>query len=166
MLPSPHHDDLLSEMFSSANVGPHDDVLLETTLRAVRKRRRLRRVRRIATGFVALGLVAIGVWRFARPIHTMAPDELGSALVEVATQPFPAEAVVRTTALKPEFVVSTRPDPSLVLIASRPGGYQLWSDDQLLAFLGPGSAALTGKGTGSVRLIFLDREKEQELRVQ
>lgn len=143
------HHRLLRDVLSEDAPAELESVVLEATLRHVRRRRQQRMVTRFAAPMTA-ALVALGIWTARRetvPVYQ------------------PLYAPVSTAALPARHVISTRPFGSIVSNADAPrvamvetnpdGILRLLRDEELLALLGNGKAALVRTSSDTQQLIVL-----------
>ena len=134
------------------------DAVLQTTLVAVRRRRRLRTGVRLGLGMcllVVTGWVALSDWRESEPIA----EETGSTPVEIGTPPKVEIAMVKSKPLPLQFVVRTdaaRVESYIVRTGTSARGVGKASDSELLAALDGQSVILATDRSGRSELRILD----------
>jgi len=157
-------DQLLSDVF-----GEPDEfraVLLEQTLRRVRRHRQFRRCRQ---GFaVVVGVIAVAFvcWRTSQPtalhLPVKAPD-----LVTIRSQPLPPSMTFETRYGTLSVVVSSSAAYALVETGASEHLFRQIDDEQLLALLAGGRpVALVRLGPHQAELVFVNPEDTNGFPIQ
>ena len=164
MKPESEQHSLLDDVLSEAAPADFERALLDGTLRAVRRRRRMRQCSR---GLAAAGVfagIALAVWNALLPTT---PVKLARpALHIVSSQPLPASMVTRT---KPDSVVvvtSSLTTFVMVETGAIKDPFQEINDEQLLALAGRRPVALVRQGPHQAELLFLNPEDTNGFPVQ
>jgi hypothetical protein len=159
MNPKPERETFLTDVLSGN--GGDCEMLLQTTLRHVRRRRRWRRAGPPA--LVAAGLMIALVWS----LHPFGGSEK-PAIAEtkppvtiIGTQPLPSDMVVETRLGLTPVVHSSGGYVAIIETGQIPRVWELIDDRQLLALLDGRPAMLVKRGPNEEELIFsipADRE--------
>ncbi len=151
-------DRLLNDILAEpGETGEPRDALLDRTLRQVRRRRTVRRVRRTGVGVAVLLLpvITLLLWRVHLP---RGPEIISShaPYVVVRTAPLPLAAVLETRPFASSEMVASVPSLHLARIATRPEErqYREIDDDTLLALAGTNAVVLVRLGPHSAELVF------------
>jgi hypothetical protein len=157
----PDNEHLLTDVFAEAAPAGFREVMLDQTLRLLRRRRRWRQTRHLAALLVALGLLAVLV-RQNFPPHPLAPMPAAKAKIKnyelVCTRPLSAGAIVVTRPLSADQLVASVATAEIVQTSS--GIFRVINDDELLALVASRPAALIRLGPNSERLIFANPDDE------
>jgi hypothetical protein len=144
-------NDILAEPDES---GQRRDALLDRTLRHVRRRRTVRRLRRAGAVLLLLPMIALLMWRVRTP---KGPEMVNRQLpyVLVRTAPLPPSAVIATQPFASSGLVASAPSPNIASITTRPEDreYREIDDTTLLALAGT-NAVLVRLGPHSAELVF------------
>jgi hypothetical protein len=144
--------DILAEPEES---GDRRDALLNRTLRHVRRRRTVRRLRRAGTTLLLVSAIALLLWRAHPP---QGPELVNRQLpyVLVRTAPLPPSAVVATHPLATSGLVASAPSLNIASITTRleDREYREIDDATLLALAGTNAAVLVRLGPHSAELVF------------
>ena len=152
----PEGDHLLDDVLTEAEEFP--GALLDETLRAVRQRRRLRRSSR---GLAVLGVLAVGaavVWNTLLPARRV--EVVHPALHIVSSRPLPSAMIVATRPGGLTMVTSSPKTHLLVETGSINDPFKEINDEQLLALADGRPAALVRHGPHQAELIFLNPDDE------
>ena len=164
MKPEFEQHSLLKDVLAETAPRHFERLLLDGTLRAVRRRRRRRQCSR---GLAAVGVfaaIALAVWNALRPtssVHVIQP-----ALHIVSSQPLAASMVVRS---KSGGVVAVSSSPTtfeLVQTGSILDPFKEITDEQLLALVRGRPAALVRQGPHQAELLFLNPEDTNGFPIQ
>ncbi|HEX2101902.1 MAG TPA: hypothetical protein VHF69_14615 [Candidatus Synoicihabitans sp.] len=162
MNPRLERDALLHDVLAEGEPAAFQASLLESTLRRVRRRRRLIRARRI--GGVALAATAVALvllHRVEAPVGGEATEVPSHRVVR--TEQLPPSVVVRTESLHPDRIISST--PFFAVVRTDPKFRARFIDDaELLALAGPGAAVLIRTGPHSQALIPVDGELPARMR--
>jgi len=152
---------LLSDVLAEDSNADFREALLDQTLRVVRRKRRIRKVRRGA--YASLMVVALALISFHFFISKPpASKRLEPSYALVVTQPFPASAVLATSRDHSVATISTSPTVEWIATAeSSPILHQL-DDDELLALL-PSPALLVRRGPHIAELVFANTDAQHIL---
>ncbi len=156
MKPESEQHSLLDYVLTEAAPADFERALLDGTLCAVRRRRRMRRWSR---GLAAVGVfatIALAVWNALLPTTPVKLFRPGLHIV--SSQPLPASMVVGT---KPGSVVIVTSSPTtfvLVETGAIKDPFQEINDEQLLALAGERPVALVRQGPHQAELLFLNPE--------
>jgi len=149
-------DALLKDVFGEAAPASIREAMLGESLRMVRRRCRTRRLGGAAAWLIVLGLTVV-LLRQNTPRH-----------LEVLSRPAMAEksyTLVRSHPLLAAAVVTTRPLSSgqfvgaaafAGIVRTKPGGFHVINDDELLALLSPRPCALIQVAPNSEKLVFVN----------
>ena len=147
---------LLNEILAEpGGSGELRDALLNRTLRQMKHRRTVRRVRWAGSVLLVLPALALLLWRVHLPQRpTAANPQVPYVLVR--TEPMPRSALVATQPFAPSGLVASAPSLNLATIATRPEapGYREIDDATLLALAGTNAAVLVHLGPHSAQLVF------------
>lgn len=158
--------DLLSDVFSEGNAGAFERSLLEQTLLAARKRRRIRKAARASAILVALvGLAWVALPHLPPRRAVPAAFHEDSRINIVYTAPLPEGVTISTKPLEASQLKVTRPSTELAQVSTQRGGFVLIGDKELLAFTAPGEAILVARDATHKELIFLHPKSEAPARV-
>ena len=164
MKPESEQNSLLDDVLTETAPADFEHALLDGTLRAVRRRRRLRRASRgLAVGGV-FAAIALAVWNALLP--TTPVNLVRPTLHIVWSQPLPASMVVGT---KPDSVVVVTSSPRtfvMVETGSIKDPFQEINDEQLLALAVGRPVALVRQGQHQAELLFLNPEDKNGFPVQ
>ena len=156
---------LLSDILAEESDAGFRDALFGQTLRAVRRQRRFRAVRRAGSVAVFLMLSALLAFHFFKPrtsLVTLLQRGTGNDYALVHTQPLSQAMIVTTQPfISSRQVASTPPVHIITTSDSRPSVVEL-TDDQLLELAKGAPVALVRHGPHQAELIFAnesDREK-------
>ena len=150
-------DRLLSDILAERReAGDMRDALLDRTLRHVKRRRTIRRVRRAGSVLLLLLLpIVVSVWRVHPP---QAPEAVNRQVpyVLVRTAPLPQSALIETQPFAPSGLVASAPSLSAASITTRPEdrAYREIDDATLLDLAGTNAAVLVRLGPHSAELVF------------
>ena len=155
MRPESEHS-LLDDVLTEAAPAHFERALLNRTLRAVRRRRRMRQCSR---GLAAVGVfaaIALAVWNALLPTTPVKLFRPGLHIV--SSQPLPASMVVGT---KPDSVAVVTSSPTTFVMVETgviKDPFTEITDEQLLALAGGRPAALVRQGPHQAELLFLNPE--------
>jgi hypothetical protein len=145
---------LLDDVLAEAAPAGFERAVQERTLRAIRHRRRTRRLRRgfaIAGAFAAIVMAAWNaIWQ------SSSVKSIGPALNIVSSQPLPPSMVIRTSIDSVAVVTSSATSCVVVETGSIKNPFKEIDDEQLLALAGGRRVALVRQGPHQAELIFLD----------
>jgi len=144
---------LLSDILAETAPSRFREDLLGETLRLVKHRRWVRRLRRTATVLAVVGLLGMLTWvGLVIGERTSTPSARSYLLVRTA--PFPKGAIITTQPLSGNRIVGS----VVSVVRTTPDGARshLIDDDTLLALVAPRPAALVRIGPHSARLIFVE----------
>ena len=149
-------DRLLSDILAEpGGAGERRDAMLNRTLRHVKRRRTIRRVRRAGSVLLLLLSTVLLVWRVQLP---QAPEAVLHQVpyVLVRTAPLPRSALIETQPFAPTGLIASAPSLSAVSITTRPEerGYREIDDAALLNLAGTNAAVLVRLGPHSAELVF------------
>jgi hypothetical protein len=149
-------DRLLSDILAEpGEAGERRDALLNRTLRHVKRRRTIRRVRRAGSVLLLLLPIVLLVWRVHLP---QAPEAVNRQVpyVLVRTAPLPRSALIETQPFAPSGLVASAPSLSAASITTRPEerAYREIDDATLLDLTGTNAAVLVRLGPHSAELVF------------
>ena len=156
MKPESQQHSLLDDVLTEAAPADFERTLFDGTLRAVRRRRRLRQCSR---GLAAVGIfaaIAVAVWNALLP--TTSVNLVQPTLHIVSSQPLPASMVVGT---KPDSVVVVTSSPTTFVVVETGAikdPFQEINDEQLLALAGGRPVVLVRQGPHQAELLFLNPE--------
>ncbi len=149
----PDHRSLLDDVLAESAPGDFGDRALGATLHAVRRHRRLRRIRKSVTAMTVVVLGGICAWWSGRVARSGSGVE---RLAVVQTTPLPADNIVHTRALAPrQTIFSTACIPTVRTPAAGPSLRHI-GDTELLALTRGHPAVLVREGPATQALIFLD----------
>jgi len=164
MKPESEQNSLLDDVLAETAPAHFERALLDGTLRAVRRQRRMRQCNR---GLAAVGVfaaIALAVWNALLPSTSV--KFVRPALHIVSSQPLPASMVVGT---KPGSVVVVTSSPTtfvMVETGSIQDPFQEINDEQLLALAAGRPAALVRQRPHQAELLFLNPEDTNGFPVQ
>jgi len=147
---------LLSDILAErGEAGDLRDALLHRTLRHVKRRRTIRRVRRAGSVLLLLLPIVLLVWRVHLPQAPVAVNRQ-VPYVLVRTAPLPRSALIETQPLEASELVASAPSLSVASITTRPEhrGYREIDDATLLDLAGTNAAVLVRLGPHSAELVF------------
>ena len=156
MRPESEQHSLLDDVLTEAAPADFERALLDGTLRAVRRRRRMRRCSRGLAVAGVFAAIVIALWHSlwpSTPVRLIRP-----ALHIVSSQPLPASMVVST---RPNSVVVTSSSPTTFVVIETGAikePFQEINDEQLLALAGGRPVALVRQGPHQAELLFLNPE--------
>src|SRR5688572_33166801 len=136
----PEQDNLLDDVLGEAAPADFERALLDATLRAVRRRRRMRQCSRGLAAAGVFAAIAVAVWNTFLP--TTSINLVGPTLHIVSSQPLPASMVVETRPVSVRVVTSSPTTFVMVETGSIKDPFQEITDEQLLALVGNRPAAL------------------------
>jgi hypothetical protein len=144
--------DILAEPSGS---GERRDALLNRTLRQVKRRRTVRRVRWAGSVLLVLPALALLLWRVHLPQGPKTANRQVPYLL-VRTEPMPRSALLGTHPFATSALVASAPSPNLTAITTQPEarGYREIDDATLLALAGTNAAVLVRLGPHSAQLLF------------
>jgi len=158
---------LLRDVFGEAAPASLREAMLGESLRMVRHRHKIRRVGRATAWLVALGLAVVLI----RQSASRHPDVFSKATPAMVGRSY---TLVRSQPLLPAAMVATRPLSSgqfigatvfAGIVRTRPDGFRVINDDELLALLSPRPCALIQVGPNSERLVFVNPDDANGLPV-
>jgi hypothetical protein len=156
MKPESEQHSLLDDVLSETAPADFEHALLDGTLRAVRRRRRIRQGSR---GLAAVGVfaaIAVAVWNALLPAPSV--NLVPPTMHIVSSQPLPASMVVAT---KPDGAVVVTASPTTFVVVETGAikdPFQEINDEQLLALAGGRPVALVRQGSHQAELLFLNPE--------
>jgi len=164
MKPESVQHSLLTDVLAENAPADFERALLDDTLRAVRRRRRLRRSSRGLAVAGVLAAIGLTIWNALPPLAPL-------YLVR------PSLRIVNSQALPPSMVIGTKPGSVVVVTSSlatvlvvETGSIQdpfkEINDEQLLALVGGRPAALVRQGPNQAELLFLNPEDTNGFRIQ
>ena len=158
------HRPLLDDVLAEAAPADFERALLDGTLRAVRRRRRMHHWNRGLAVVGVFAAIALVVWKALLP---------GTPVKLIR----PALGMVSSRPLPPSMIITTRPG-SVAVVASSPKTFMLVEtgsimdpfkeidDEQLLALAAGHPAALVRQGPHQAELLFLNPEDTNGFPVQ
>jgi len=158
------HRFLLDDVLAEAAPADFERALLDGTLRAVRRRRRMHHWSRGLAVVGVFAVISLVFWR------TLLPGTPGKVVR-------PALRIVLSKSLPPSMIITTRPG-SVAVVASSPKTFVLVEtgsimdpfkeidDEQLLALAAGHPAALVRQGPRQAELLFLNPEDTNGFPVQ
>jgi len=151
------NEELLDDVLAEAAPADFREALLDTTLRQVRRRRRLRRARNVAGVVAALLLLGALVWpKNAKqtPIAIAPPTKkaVEQSYTLVTTQPLSPDNMVQTHPFGTPQIITSRATVEIVQTAAE--NFHLINDEQLLALTADHPAILVRTGPHSEELVF------------
>ena len=164
MKPEQEYHVLLDDVLTESVPADFEPALLDGTLRAVRRRRRSRR---LARGLSVVGLctaIALALWNSLWP-RTPA-KWVRPALNIVHTRPLPPSMIVRTKPDGVAFISSSAATFQLVETGAIKDPFKEIDDEQLLALAGGRRVALVRQAPHQAELIFLDLADKDGFPVQ
>ncbi len=155
MKPTPERETFLTDVLSGNDSGGDGEMLLQTTLRHVRRRRRWKRAGRPA--LVAAGVMLALVWSLQPFSHVEKPVVAAAKppVTIISTQPLPPGMVVETRMGLTSVVHSTAGNVAIIETRQIPRAWELIDDRQLLALLDGRPAMLVKRGPHEAELIFV-----------
>ena len=156
MKPESERLNLLDDVLANAAPTEFQRELLEGTLRAVRRRRRMRQCGRGLAVAGVFAAIALSVWNALLP--TTSVKLVRPALHIVSSQPLPASMIVETRPISVLVVTSSPTTFVMVETGSIKDPFQEITDEQLLALVGNRPAALVRQGPHQAELLFLNPE--------
>lgn len=153
-------ENLLADVLAE-NVSPEfRAAALAATLRAARRRRQFRQLRKGAGIFCAVVLLAVVGKNFLKPPAVPAPQVKAvpkSSYELVRTQPLPAKDIVSTKSFSEIQIVSSSA-ATVMEIATTRGNFRRINDAELLALVAGNPAILIRTGPDSEELVFANPE--------
>ncbi len=149
-------DRLLRDILAEpGEVDARRDALLHRTLRNVRRRRTIRRLRRAGSVLLLLPAMVLLVWWVQLPSRPQAVTRR-LPYVLARTEPLSPSALIQTQPFAPSGVIATAPSLNVNSIATRPEDrrYHEIDDAALLALAGTNGAVLVRSGPHSAELVF------------
>jgi len=149
-------NELLDDVLAEAAPAGFREALLDETLRVVRRRHRIRRVRNIAGVFVALTLLGLLILqRTSRPPSVAiapTPKAAEKSYTLISTQPLsPGSIIITRPPAAVPFVTSTA---TVTVVETSLGNFRSINDQQLLALVAAHPAVLVRTGPHSEQLVF------------
>jgi hypothetical protein len=149
---------LLDDVLAESSPPDFRTALLGEVLRQARRRRRWRQSRSAMGLLVALFSTTWLVWHNrVEKLSAVSPPRIIPVVTSyqlVATQPFPADAVVVTANSARAGTISS--SATVVQIATSSTGFRYLDDNELLELAGPGAAILIRTGPHSEELVFAE----------
>jgi len=155
---------LLDDVLAEAAPADFERVLLEGTLRAVRRRHRTRRLTRGLAVVGACAAIIAVVWNALWPFSSVKSVRPGLSIV--SSQPLPPSMIVGTQPGSVVVVSSSAKTVVLVETGSIKDPFREINDEQLLALVGKRPAALVRHGTHEAELLFVNPEDTNGFPVQ
>src|SRR5205809_7101929 len=103
---SADNERLLADVLAEESDPGLRELLLGQTLHLVRRHRRFRKVRRVASAMAVIAGLLLLVWRFL-PSPANGPVVPAKPYTLVHTQPLPASAIVETTPFPPSNLITS-----------------------------------------------------------
>src|SRR6266498_1619402 len=156
MKPESEQHSLLNDVLAEDARAELEHSLLDGTLRAVRRRRRMRQCSRGLATVAVFAAIALAVWNALLP--TTPVDLVRPTLHIVSSQPMPASMLVAT---RPDSVAVVTSSPRtfvMVETGSIKDPFTEITDEQLLTLVGWRPAALVRQGQHQAELLFLNPE--------
>ena len=156
MKPESQQHGLLDDVLREGAPADFERTLLDGTLRAVRRRRRMRQCSRGLAAAGVFAAIALAVWNALLP--TTPVNSVRPALQIVSSKPLPASLVVAT---KPDSVVVVTSSPATFVVVETGAikdPFEEIDDEQLLALAGGRPVALVRQGPHQAELLFLNPE--------
>lgn len=152
-----NNDELLNDVLGEAAAVGFREALLNTTLGAVRRRRRFRYARNVAGVLIVLAVLAVLIFPRhpgKQPIAIAPTNEkpIEKSYTLVSTIPLPTNAIIKTHSLATVQFVSSR--TAVEIVQTTAGNYRIINDEELLALVAAHPAALVRTGPHSEKLIF------------
>ena len=164
MKPESERPNLLDDLLADAAPAEFERELLEGTLRAVRRGRRVRQCRRGLAGAVVFAVIALAVWNPLLP--TTSVNRARPTLHIVSSQPLPASRVIDTRPLSVPVVTSSPTTFMKVETGSIKDPFLEITDEELLALVEGRPEALVRQGPHQAELLFLNAEDTNGFPVQ
>jgi|SRR5438128_3319051 len=155
------HHSLLEDVLAEAVPADFGRVLLDGTLRAVRRRRQVRQWSRGLAVVGAFAAIALTIWNTLLPTPSVR-----SGLRVVSSRPLPPSMIVET---QPGGVTLVTSSPNTFLpvkTGANEDSFQEINDEQLLALAGDRPVVLVRGGPHQAELIFLNPEDKDGFPVQ
>lgn len=158
-------DELLDDVLGEAAPAGFREALLDTTLRQVRRRRRVRYARNALGMLIVLALLIALIF----PKHTgrqpiaIAPTKekpLEKSYTLINTQPLPSSELVTTHSPATVQLITTK--TTVEIVQTTTGNYRLINDEELLALVAAHHAALVRTGPNSEKLIFANPQDAKD----
>jgi hypothetical protein len=158
--PESNDDELLRDVFGEAAPASLREAMLGESLCMVRRRRQIRRAGRAAALLVVMGLAVVFIRQSApdRPdvLSKATPAEAERSYTLVRSRPLVATGMVTTRRMfAGQFIGATE---FAGIVRTKPGGFRVISDDELLALLSPRPCALIQVGRNLEKLVFVNPE--------
>jgi len=164
MEPDLEYRGLLDDVLAEAAPTDFERSLLDGTLRAVRRRRRSRRLARGVTATGLFATIALVVWNSLWP--TSPVTSARTTLTIVHTQALPPSMLVRTKPGGLSVVRSSAATYLMVETGSIKDPFKEIDDEQLLALAKGHPVALVRQGPHQAQLLFLSPEDKNGFPVQ
>jgi len=164
MKPESEQNSLLADVLSEAAPADFERALLDGTLRAVRRQRRLRRSSRGLAVAGVLAAISLAIWHALLPTTPM--NLARPALHIVSSQPLPASMVIGTKPGGVAVVNSSVASVVVVETGSIKVPFNEINDEQLLALTRGRPATLLRQGPHQAELLFLNPEDANGFRIQ
>ena len=152
------HDRLLGDILAEpGGSGELRDALLNRTLRQVKHRRTVRRVRRAGSVLLVFSLALI-LWHVHLP-QELKPSGHQIPYALVRTEPLPGSALVVTQPFAASGLVASGPSSNIATVSTalEERRYREIDDAALLALTGTNAAVLVRLGPHSAELVFAER---------
>jgi hypothetical protein len=157
--------ELLDDVLGDAAPEEFRTMLLDQTLRQVRRRRRVRRWNRGLAAAAGLILVSLACWKMLWP-DTRLLEQRVPALVVIHSRPLDPSMVIETKPGAVSIVVSSASTFALVETGRSRSQFREIDDEGLLALLQGKPVALVRRGPNQAELIFLNPEDQKGFPVQ
>lgn len=146
--------DILAEPGGSGDVR---DALLNRTLRRVKRRRTVRRVRRVGSGLLVLSMLALILWHVHLPQGPQ-PSVHQVPYMLARTEPLTGSALVVTQPFAASGLVASGPSQNIATVttAQEERRYREIDDAALLALTGTNAVVLVRLGPHSAELVFAE----------
>jgi hypothetical protein len=155
------NEELLDDILATS--ADFREMLLDTTLRQVRHRRRFRRARNAAGVVAALALLGILFWpknAKQNPIAVAPPTKkvVEQSYTLVTTQPLSPDHVVQTHSFGAPQIITSK--ATVEIVQTTAGNFHLIDDEQLLALTADHPAILIRTGPHSEKLVFANPDDQ------
>jgi hypothetical protein len=162
MKPRPETERLLDDLLAGDEAGFRDSLFRET-LRAARRRRRIRQLARATPVLLALiaGLMLVR-WRSAPPPGST-PVAAAKTYVLITSRPLPSSALVVTKPLAANEMVLPMASVQIIRTVDARESLPEIDDAKLLSLLGATPAALVRRGDHKAELVFVNASDERRL---
>jgi hypothetical protein len=147
-------DSLLKDVLAESTPADLREAMLGKSVRLVQRRNRSRNIQRSIAVFVMTALAAVFTWRMApHQKIALSPRVPEKSYVEIRTQAMPADAIITTSPMLAEQVLSAS---SFQIVQTKSNSYRLLNDNELLSLMGPRPCALVHLGPDSEQLVFIN----------